>query len=276
MSDEENKEKKEAVEVQKEAPKKRAKKKKLDDRAVAIAKYARDKDGLLENVSYEFKENGLIDWRSMIGLEHLYVNKDWYETRNRELPESIQGLKDYQLLIKLSGIKELAQLRGYTSVSPHIIESSNERVVAQCHIDWIGNYETGGVLTYYGDVGNATIENTSGFGHKFLETIAANRAFVRSVRNFLKIHIVGADEMDSSSKEKKEPQETVPKLTGPLASLQKKLQLDNNDDGWQSFIEILRGLWKNGSYKNESIKDWKKWDDVPVKEIIIVYKLLNK
>ena len=50
----------------------------------------------------------------------------------------------------------------------------------------------------YTDVGNATLANTDAFCAKFLETIACNRAFVRCVRNYLNIHIVGADEIDKS------------------------------------------------------------------------------
>ena len=50
----------------------------------------------------------------------------------------------------------------------------------------------------YEEYANATSENTNDFCLKFLETIACNRAFVRCVRNFLNINIVGVDELDNS------------------------------------------------------------------------------
>ena len=70
-------------------------------------------------------------------------------------------------------------------------------VTAKCRIAWLPNYESLCGLEYE-DVANATLDNTDSFGAKFLETIACNRAFVRCVRNYLNIHIVGADEIDKS------------------------------------------------------------------------------
>src|SRR6056300_486813 len=61
------------------------------------------------------------------------------------------------------------------------------------------NYETFGQSVIFQDMANATLDNTSSFATKFLETIACNRAFVRCVRNFLNVHIVGDDEIDKSS-----------------------------------------------------------------------------
>ena len=60
-------------------------------------------------MSYEFDEDGSVNWRSMIKDEHLFPNKSWFDLR-KDLPRTIDGLKDHQLLIKLSGIKELAKL----------------------------------------------------------------------------------------------------------------------------------------------------------------------
>ena len=53
------------------------------------------------------------------------------------------------------------------------------------NITYLPNYETNFKEVTFSDVANATIENTSSFAKKFLETIACNRAFVRCVRNFL-------------------------------------------------------------------------------------------
>ena len=67
-----------------------------------------------------------------------------------------------------------------------------------CNITYLPNYETNFKEVTFSDVANAAIENTSSFIKKFLETIACNRAFVRCVRNFLNVHIVGDDEIDKS------------------------------------------------------------------------------
>ena len=160
-------------------------------------KYKRNEHGLLESVDYVFNNDGSVNWRAMISSEHLYPNKDWFERRKMPVPSSIEGLDDGQLLIKLSGIKELAKLRGFHNVTYDVSESSDSRVVVQCMISWIDNYESNGTQTF-ASIANATTNNTNGFAAKFLECIAENRAFIRCVRNFLNIHIVGADEIDSS------------------------------------------------------------------------------
>ena len=78
--------------------------------------YKRNEHGLLENVDYTFNEDGSIDWRAMIKPEFLYPNKGWFDARNKPTPKTSEGLDDKQLLIMLGGIKELAKLRGYSSI----------------------------------------------------------------------------------------------------------------------------------------------------------------
>ena len=92
--------------------------------------YKRDVHGLLENVDYKFNDDGSVDWRSMIKPEFLYPNKDWFEARKMDVPTTIEGLKDNQLLVMLGGIKELAKLRGYTSINYDITNVTEEYVVA--------------------------------------------------------------------------------------------------------------------------------------------------
>ena len=78
--------------------------------------WKRNEHGLLESVDYEFNKDGSVNWRAMINSEHLYPNKEHFEMRKMPVPESIEGLEDNQLLIKLGGIKELLKLRGVKSV----------------------------------------------------------------------------------------------------------------------------------------------------------------
>jgi hypothetical protein len=212
----------------------------------------------------------------MINPEHLYPNKDWFEMRKMPVPDSIEGLDDSQLLIKLGGIKELAKLRGINSVSYVVEESSDERSVVRCLVDFISNYETaaerdiGGV--YFSSIANATIHNTNGFAAKFLECIAENRAFVRAVRNFLGIHIVGADEIDSSKNKSpiEVPTSSTAKDISPQGILKEKAGTDFN-----SFLNELRKLYGDGKYENdpEIIKTWKNFKDIPAKECRKLLKL---
>ena len=103
--------------------------------------YKRNELGLLEGVNYEYNEDGTVNWRAMIAPEHLYPNKGWFEMRNQPMPQSIEGLADNQLLIKLSGIKELAKLRGFNRVHYEVIKCEIDHVSVKCEINWIPNFE---------------------------------------------------------------------------------------------------------------------------------------
>ena len=237
--------------------------------------WKRNEHGLLESVEYIFNEDGSVNWRAMINPEHLYPNKDWFEMRKMPVPGSIEGLDDSQLLIKLGGIKEIAKLRGMKSIHYQIEESSDERAVVRCSIDWVENYENpyGEWGCSFSSIANATIHNTNGFAAKFLECIAENRAFVRTVRNFLGIHIVGADEIDTS-KNKAPIQPPAPsgsKDISPQGILKEKAGID-----FESFKNDLRAWYKDEKYKNdpETIKTWKSYKDIPAKECRKLLKLI--
>ena len=244
---------------------------------VTTNKYTRGKDGLLKSVKYEYNEDGSVNWRAMVDPKHLFPNKSWFEARNKAVPTSVDGLQDYQLLIKLAGIKELAKLRGYNSVRYNVIKCEKDHVSIKCEISWIPNFENPisesdfiPASTHFEDVANATTDNTSSFATKFLETIAANRAFVRCVRNFLNVHIVGDDEIDKSNGTPQHPEaddasEPLKKLTpnGVLENLcQNKLKCDSFD----GFKDKLREMWTLDLYRNEEAKSWSTFDDIPAKE----------
>lgn len=249
-----------------------------------VQKYSREYHGLIDNINYVFNEDGSVNWRSMIKPEFLYVNKGWFEQRQQEAPKSIEGLSDKQLLIMLAGIKEVAKLRGYRAVSYNLSrDEGNSYISASCRIDWIPNYETNYQEVYFEDYANASINNTDPFVHKFLETMACNRAFVRSVRNFLNIHIIGADEIDKS-----DPNKTVSySESGDSSSnldflkphgLLEKIANESGIESFDAFIAWLRIVWKNGTYKNEKIDEiqsWKSYKDIPAKECRTICNLLK-
>jgi len=237
-------------------------------------KYKRNEFGLVEDVEYKYNEDGSINWRAMIPTEHLYPNKGWFEARNQPMPNSTEGLEDYQLLIKLSGIKELAKLRGFSNVNYDVVKCEMDHVAIKCSIDWLGNFESENQPITFQDIANATAYNTSNFAQKFLETIATNRAFVRCVRNFLNIHIVGADEIDTSNN-KSAPMQQESVAYGPLNVLMSQVKLSGSDQDFEIFKEILRGLYKNNAYKNKDVKNWKTWGNIPKTEITKLIKVLK-
>lgn len=231
----------------------------------------RNEFGLIEGLEYKFDSAGFIDWRKMLNSEHLYPNKDSFN--GEDVPDSIEGLEDNQLLCKLAGYKEIARLRGFKKVSYELTHISGG-VSAICTIKWIGNYETSGEEAEFSSTANATIDNTSGFGAKFLETIAENRAFVRTVRNFLNIHIVGADEVDKSKNKVVEVNEDkpnpLPKIQNKLRERLKTLGLTSKDE----FKNKLKELSQSGKF--EYSDEWESCDSVPTKEARIILGLLEK
>lgn len=163
-------------------------------------KFERNEFGLIRDcpVNYVFNDDGTINWRKMINSKFLVPNKQMFEKYSRPIPKIIDGLEDKELLILLGGIKELAQIRGYESVDHIVTCPSNDYVVSVCSIRWIPNYETEGRSITFSAIGDASSSNTTTFGKNYLGPIAENRAFVRSVRNFLKINILSQEEIPST------------------------------------------------------------------------------
>lgn len=163
-------------------------------------KFERNEFGLIADcsVNYTFNEDGTINWRKMINPKFLVPNKQVFERAGKPVPKVIDGLEDRELLILLAGIKELAQIRGYHSVNHLVTSPTNDYVVSVCSISWIPNYETEGRSVTFSAIGDASTFNTTTFGKNYLGPIAENRAFVRSVRNFLKINIVSQEEIPAS------------------------------------------------------------------------------
>ena len=228
----------------------------------------------MNKTDYKYNEDGSINWRAMVKPEYLYPNKDWFELRGKPIPDSVEGLADNQLLIKLGGLKELAKLRGYNSVSYEVIKCDRDYVVVKCKIHWkalLDGKASNKVIEdpcAFEDMANATLENTNDFCAKFLETIATNRAFVRCVRNHLGINIVGDDEIDKSKNKAAsyENSELVISDITPQGLLKRQAKSKLNCSSFDDFKIFLRKIWQDGSYKNEEVKSWEDFVDIPAKE----------
>jgi hypothetical protein len=238
-------------------------------------KFRRNTFGLLDNVDYHFSEDGSVNWRSMIKDEHLFPNKSWFDLRKKDMPRTIDGLGDHQLLIKLSGIKELAKLRGFSDVSYETVKCQDDHVAVICKIKFLPNYETGGQVVEFQDMANATLSNTSSFATKFLETIACNRAFVRCVRNFLNVHIVGDDEIDKSNNKTLAVQNNISPTLTPSTMIENLAKEKLNCSNFEEFKVYLRDWWKDGKYKNDSVKEWNDFSDIPATQARILMKVMN-
>jgi hypothetical protein len=251
------------------------KEEKIIDNSFGPSIFQRDSNGLLKNIQYTFSENGSVNWRAMVKEEHLFPNKAHFERFNKPLPRTIEGLKDHQLLIKLSGIKELARLRGFNSVSFEMVKCEQSHVAVKCKISFISNYETGSEVVYE-DMANATMKNCSSFAVKFLETIACNRAFVRAVRNFLNVHIVGLDEMDTS--DNSTAQETPQSSTSfsIQSTLSKNAKDYANCSNFDCFKEYLLELKESNIYINSDAESWLDYPDIPSKEARVLLKIIKE
>ena len=237
------------------------------DNSFGPSSFNRDDHGLLQNIQYVFDEDGGVNWRKMVQDDHLFPNAKYF---NGSPPSSIEGIPDNKLLIKLSGIKELARLRGFADISYEVVKCELDHVAVVCRMTFIPNYETGGNPITFEDMANATLDNTHDFGQNFLETIACNRSFVRCVRNFLNVHIVGADEIGKDNPKRKSGGAMKPSLS-PQAMLETAF-----DDDFESFKSELRELWQKGRYKNDDIKSWESFSDIPIKEARILVKLVKE
>jgi hypothetical protein len=235
-----------------------------------VNKFKRDVNGLLECVDYIFHPDNTINWRAMINKEYLVPNRDAFKNqKDINLKEiDVTSLADNQLLILLAGIKELAQIRGYKNVSYEVIQAQPDYVAVKCTIDWIPNYETSMNMVSFSALADAHLDNTKDFAKNFLMAIAENRAFIRCVRSFLKINIVGNDEMGKTTHidSDVEPNTLV---TQPLALLEKTMQEYNI-----SFEQIKeRAVQKN----MEGSENWKDLKDIsPLSMFTIISGIKSK
>jgi hypothetical protein len=233
--------------------------------------FARDENGFINSVDYVFNQDNTINWRGMLKPEHLVANRDAFknspDTNLKEL--DVSTLPDNKLLILLAGIKEVAQIRGYENVQYEVLEARPDYVAVKCTINWVGNYETGNSRVSFSALADAHWDNTHNFAKNFLMAIAENRAFVRAVRNFLKINIVGSDEMGGKNSQALNTEYEPVTGTDPVSLLQKTM-----NDYNISFDKIKDGAIRKGI---DGAETWSSCEDIPPLSIFtIVSGIKNK
>lgn len=222
----------------------------------------RDQDNLIEGLDYPFDENGKIIWRKLIRNEHLVPNKD------RTQETDITLLEDKDILVLLAGFKELANIHGFTRISYKFPASTQEFVSCVCKIDYIPSYHTEMRTISFESTADASYNNTQSINGKyFLTTTAENRAFVRNVRNFLQIPILGKDEFFTAGK--KEEELDTPSPNNPKSIALKKMK----DMGFNTFVDAKKALWTIGV---NSFDEYEKLNDIPIEKIMSLIGALNK
>jgi hypothetical protein len=255
---------------------------KVRDFATPPISWQRNQYGLLSHIKYKWNEDGSINWRGLVKTEYLVPNRQNFEKRSEPVPASIESVEDKDLLILLAGIKELAQIRGFTAVDYDVISSNPEYVSVKCTICWLPNFETSHKAVCFSALADATVNNTMSFAKNFLHTIAENRAFVRAVRNFLRIHILGQDEVGNKTTESEE-QEEQSKFS-PASVLHKKL---NSEPRRFKDFEQFKNWAALNSYndqnekfiageKNYDSNNWGRVSDVPKSAILDIIGKLDK
>ena len=226
----------------------------------------RNKYGLIEDegVKYIYNDDGTINWRKMVKTEYLVPN------RQKTQETDVSKLEDKDLLILLGGIKELAQIRGYTSVEYKVVAASENYFATSCKIKWIPNYETNGRVIEFEALADATTNNTKSFARFFLAAIAENRAFVRCVRNFLKINIVSQEEL-GDAKLIEEPISIQENPTSPYVLLEKVMK-----DKGISFDVLKNKLIKEKFDNAESLFSINDIAKAKIFELIERLKKVNK
>ncbi len=169
----------------------------IDQRSENVVKVERDNYGLLKDTVYCFQPDGRINWRGMVKKDYLYPNKQYFPNKSVEELKAMDAsqISDDKLLVSLPGIKDLAQIRGYHSVKYQAVSSTVDFASVVCSILWTGNYETNHRQVVFESTADASPLSVKGMYGNYLMAVAENRAFVRAVRNFLGVHIIGDDEV---------------------------------------------------------------------------------
>ena len=237
---------------------------------------ARNDYGLLEDkdISYKYKENGLVDWRSMIDPSWLYPNPSSVASGKANYNTDVSTLQDKDLCIKLFGLKELALIRGYTNVSYNVVKAAQDYVAVSCGITWVPNYESENKEIYFEAIADAHWNNTKNFAKNFLSSIAENRAFGRCVRGFLGINVVGDFELGEIEKksgvigfQQTKPDDLNP--TDPRATLL-RLMTEKNVTLPALKAKIAKEKMFDGAESVESL------EEIPDKEVFKLIERLNK
>lgn len=198
-------------------------------------------------LSSEGKENSLnVKWRDLVNESHLYINEVYYNKRGLPIPEDVSSAEDDGVIVRLTGLRDLARRHGFKSVNYRPLLLNDENCVMCCSITWeptaYNNYRE--VVTE--GIASGNKENLFGFAFKFKEANASNRAFARAVRDYFCIFSACEAELDESEAAKIAKSENAPSVSvRSLRSnnllkktVQKVLDYDTFEEFKQKYIRV--------------------------------------
>jgi len=227
--------------------------------------FSRNSKGLIDNIKYNYEDDGTVNWKSMVKPEFLVANKDKFAATTDFTSIDVTQLDDSQLLILLGGIKDIACIRGFSEVNYDVITARQDYVAVKCTISWVPNFETNMLPVKFSALADAHFENTSGFANKFLMAISENRAFVRAVRNFLRINIVGQDEIDPKKKNEIIEESKPSNPANVLSKVMSEVGLN---------FETIKS--KLESENDAEASEWNSIDDIPKKRIFEIIERIKR
>jgi hypothetical protein len=240
---------------------------------------SRNTHGLINGVNYVFNEDGTVNWKAMIPKKHFVLNSQRTEEIQKLTGKPIEEVtvdevEDRHLLLLLSGVKYVAALRGFSKVEysqPSI--GHNGEVSVACKITWIPNYETENREVVFTGLGDATTNNAKPiFDVYYLTAFAENRAFIRSVKNFLQVQVLGAEEVREVKQVVPKNNESDNSVFGakPIDSLLAKCKAKNIN--WLKLGEIAE---QNKTSLSSDYMEWKTYKDIPAKDIYVLLGKIN-
>jgi hypothetical protein len=256
--------------------------------------FQRDFDtGLVIGQAYPRRADGRIDWVQLIPKEQIVFNtnnpkiaadiekaygKPAKELNYGELVAAGVQVNPKHLLVLLQGFVEVASLRGYSATGriAHALSYPPEAAISicECNIDWHPNVEEPNGFSSYGTA-DATMENTGGWG--YLSAMAGNRAFVRAVRQGLRIPIMSFDEIAKKDMQLPESSQQTPVAAFTASGSSPTGALERCAAEMKCGFETLKkGASTKYRQKIETNPElWNSWADVPPRDCWTLINILK-
>jgi len=245
---------------------------------------ARNEYGLRSNLEYIFRDDGTVDWAKMLLPNHFVINKSYenqiVEKLGKPLSEVTPNeIEDHQKLTLLAGSRYLLDLRGYSKLKySRPVYGSNGSVSVECEITFTPNFETDMKELVFSGIGEATTNNSGPIGKNkmgewayYLAAIAENRAFVRCLRNALRITILSKEEAQFETV-------SAPIIQNSTVDPHSMLKAIMDSKKPKVSFDLLKSTVIK--YHSDKIKsdpnNWNSLKDIPPNEVFTLIGLLKK
>lgn len=225
-------------------------------------------EGKFEFLTLDGKKNFVkTKWRELIDESFLYINENYYTTREKPIPENVSDAEDDGVIVRIIGLRDLTHRHGFKSITYQPSFIGNDSCVICCRITWeptsYNNYRE--VITE--GIASVNPDNAFGISLKFKEANASNRAFARAVRDYFCIFSVCEEELNKPDFLKNQDGSSKPTVRpGNLRSnrvLEKTVETLLDMDTFFEFKKrfALEKLEMLGL--DESFSQYEKYEDIP-------------